>query len=166
VYLEQDAVTKNRKREGDKSPSLFTFFVRCRLMNVQLLVCDEITNNPVKKGHRLGTVLNHVTIPVLPYAIDLHLLVKIFDLPKEEGVDVTIKIYNVKGEIRGGTGTLVVRNYRENDQIPGVDRDIRITLVVTEPEILYFRCYVNEEEAAWYPMTVRLEEDTSSEKAV
>lgn len=134
-------------------------------MNVQLLVCDKITNNPVKKGHQLGTVLNHITIPVLPYAIDMHLLVKIFNLPKDESVDINVKIYNAKGEIRAVSGTLVVRNYREDDQVPGVDRDIQITLVITEPEILYIRCYVNKEEAAWYPLTVRLEEE-SPEKAV
>ncbi|WP_235918015.1 hypothetical protein [Paenibacillus lutrae] len=131
-------------------------------MNAQLIICDRISNNEQLKGHSLGTILNHLTIPVLPFVIELHVLVKLFDLPREESIDTVLTITHSNGEIIGKTPTSVLRNYRAEDQIPGVDQDLTLTLVITEPGILYIQCMVNGETATWYPLTIRLQESQVS----
>ncbi|MFS0838079.1 hypothetical protein [Paenibacillus sp. 1P03SA] len=127
-------------------------------MNAQLLVCDQITNNASLGGHALGTVLNQVSIPALPYVVELHVLIKLFDLPRHEFVDTALIITNSSGEIIDRTPATVLRNYRAEDQVPGVDQDLSLNLIVTDPGIIYIRCMVNGEEAAWYPLTIRLQE--------
>ncbi|WP_163854257.1 hypothetical protein [Paenibacillus elgii] len=128
-------------------------------MQAQLIVCDRITPNEQARGHQLGTVLNHRTIPVLPYALDLHILLKIFDLPQGKSIDTHFEFNNDRGERLGKTAMTVLRNYRADDQIPGVDKDFALTLVLTEPGIVHIKCFVDGEEAAWYPLTIRLQED-------
>lgn len=125
-------------------------------MKTQLIVCDRIVSNELWKGHELGRVLNHVTIPVVPFALNLFILLKIFDMPKEKSLDTSFVIYDQQGKELGVTNKTVLRNYRSEDQVPGVDRDFQITLVLTEPGILHIKCKVNNEEVAWYPLTVRL----------
>ncbi|MEC0231974.1 DUF6941 family protein [Paenibacillus alba] len=131
-------------------------------MKAQLMICDQIANNTQLKGHVLGTVLNSLTVPVLPFAIELHVLVKLFYLPREDSVDTALSIADANGEIIGLTPATVLRNYRAADQIPGVDQDLTVTLVVTEPGIIHVRCMLNGEEAASYPLTIRLEECQAS----
>ncbi|NEN81042.1 hypothetical protein [Paenibacillus elgii] len=128
-------------------------------MQAQLIVCDRITPNEQARGHQLGTVLNHRTIPVLPYALDLHILLKIFDLPQGKSIDTHFEVTNDRGERLGKTAMTVLRNYRADDQIPGVDKDFVFTLVLTETGIVHFKCFVDGEEVAWYPLTIRLQED-------
>ncbi|WP_088831064.1 hypothetical protein [Paenibacillus tyrfis] len=128
-------------------------------MQAQLIVCDRITHNEQAKGHQLGTVLNHQTIPVLPYALDLYILLKIFDLPQGKSIDTHFEFANDRGERLGKTAMTVLRNYRADDQIPGVDKDFALTLVLTEPGIVHIKCFADGEEAAWYPLTIRLQED-------
>ncbi|WP_025849175.1 hypothetical protein [Paenibacillus ehimensis] len=128
-------------------------------MKTQLIVCDRITHNEQARGHQLGTVLNHRTIPVLPYALDLHILLKIFDLPQGKSVDTHFEFTNQRGERLAKTAVTVLRNYRADDQIPGVDKDFAFTLVLTEPGIVHIKCIADGEEAAWYPLTIRLQEE-------
>ncbi|MBV6714848.1 hypothetical protein KV564_14390 [Paenibacillus chitinolyticus] len=133
-----------------------------RVLNAQLLVCDQITNNTLLGGHALGTVLNQVSIPALPYVIEMHVLIKLFDLPRHEFVDTALIITNSSGEMIDRTPATVLRNYRAEDQVPGVDQDVSLHLIVTEPGIIYIRCMINGEEAAWYPLTIRLQEQKVS----
>ncbi len=105
----------------------------------------------------MGRVLNQLTIPVLPYALDLHILLKIFDL--RQSVDAYLVFTNHCGEQLGRTTTTVLRNYRGEDQVPGVDKDYVVTLVITEPGIVHIRCFADGEEAAWYPLTIRVLEE-------
>lgn len=126
-------------------------------MITQLIVCDQILSNEQWRGHELGKVLNHVTIPVVPYALNLSILLKIFDMPRRESLDAYFIFCDQEGERLGGTEKTVLRNYRLDDQIPGVDKDFQVTLVLTEPGIVLIKCMVNNEEAAWYPLTVRME---------
>lgn len=146
---------------GGLIPLLFLLFTvkgECYL-NVQLIVCDQIINNEELRGHELGRVLNHITIPVIPYVLELHILLKIFNIPKDRAVDTHFLLTNQQGEEIGRTSTTVLRNYRADDQISGVDRDFAIMPVIVETGMINIRCFVDEKEEAWYPLTVRLQEE-------
>ncbi len=151
----------NTNGGGEISPLLFL----CQdnnggmKLNTQIIVCDRITSNPQLKGHELGKVLNDITIPVLPYAVELNILLKIFDFPAGEALDTHFIFTNSRGEKIGQTGLTVLRNYRMEDQVPGVDKDFTVILVLTEPGIVHIRCLANGKEAAWYPLTIRLQDE-------
>ncbi|WP_084159665.1 hypothetical protein [Paenibacillus ehimensis] len=133
-------------------------------MQAQLLICDEIMNDEEKKGHRLGMVLNHFTIPVLPYVISFHVLLKLFEISREDTIDTYLLITDPRGKIIGRTDTLFLRNYRKEDQVPGLDRNFYISLVISEIGTIHVKCFVNNKEVTWYPLTIRQQsiKDSSS----
>lgn len=129
------------------------------MMNSQIMVCDQITGNAEQRCHQLGNILNHIDIPVLPYAVDISILLKLFDISPDQPIDTKFEFRNNHGELIGKTGVTVLRNYRAKDQVPGVDKDFTVTLVLTEPGIVHINCIVNGEITAWYPLTVRLQDE-------
>ncbi|ADM68054.1 hypothetical protein GMA19_00169 [Paenibacillus polymyxa E681] len=127
-------------------------------MIAQIIICDQIQNDKQSKIHTLGTILNHVHIPVLPFVVKLYVLVKISDFPSRESLDMQLRIYDEQDEIIGTTSRLVLRNYRDLDMIPGVDAQLELSLVIVQSGNIRIKCFIDEEEVTWYPLMIRLAE--------
>jgi len=127
-------------------------------MKAQLLVCDEVRYDAAEKCHVLGKVRNAISVPTLPYVIDVTVFIKLFDFPREKEL-VQFVTFEHGYDLLGRTEFSVVRNYRKPDQVPGVDTFSPVSIVVCYTGIHYLRLYVDGEENAIYPLTIRLDED-------
>ncbi|WP_025675854.1 hypothetical protein [Paenibacillus polymyxa] len=127
-------------------------------MIAQIIICNHIQNDKQAKNHTLGTILNYVHIPVLPFVVKLFVLVKISDFPSRESLDMQLRIYDEQDKIVGMTSRLVLRNYRDSDMIPGVDAQLELSLVIVQSGNIRIKCFIDEEEVTWYPLMIRLSE--------
>ncbi|RXZ78599.1 hypothetical protein EBB07_26170 [Paenibacillaceae bacterium] len=125
-------------------------------MNAQLLICDRIMFLPEEKYHVLEKVLNVIDIPVLPYAVNVSVYAKLFDISPNEPMEQFIVITDSRGVMTGNSKPQVVRNMRASDQVPGVDSSFDLTFVVSRTGIHDLTLYVNGAEQAKYPLTVRM----------
>ncbi|MNP63986.1 hypothetical protein D3C76_1594450 [compost metagenome] len=71
-----------------------------------------------------------------------------------------MKIFNSRREVLGST-TYSNKNYRKNGQVPGVDQNYDIALLIEEPGPVFIECYINSEKMNWYPIDISFEEGYS-----
>ncbi|KQO10863.1 hypothetical protein [Paenibacillus sp. Leaf72] len=130
-------------------------------MHTQLIVCDEISFDIHKKKHVLGLVINQIKVQVLPSVVSFSYLLKITNMPINQEVLTEMKVVNSRQEILGST-TYYNRNYRTNSEIPGVDQNYDIDLLVEETGPIFLECYINDNKMNWYPIDISFEDGYQS----
>ncbi|MCY9764328.1 hypothetical protein M5X06_08920 [Paenibacillus alvei] len=126
-------------------------------MHTQIIVCNNINFDNTLKQHELGIVMNRIKIKSLPCVVNLSFLLKIIDMPVKDEINTEIRIVDSLSNILM-TRSYVHRNYREKDEIPGVDQDFIATILIEEIGTLFIECYINENKVNWYPVKIILEE--------
>lgn len=127
-------------------------------MHTQIIVCNNINFDNTLKQHELGIVMNRIKIKALPCVVNLSFLLKIIDIPEKGEINTEIKIVDSLSNVLM-TRSYVHRNYREKDEIPGVDQDFNATILIEEIGTLFIECYINENKVNWYPVKIILEEN-------
>ncbi|MOA21833.1 hypothetical protein D3C78_1423470 [compost metagenome] len=82
---------------------------------------------------------------------------KIINLPYDGEVSTEIRIVDSTNKLLS-TSQYVHRNYRSDDEIPGVDQGFEITLLHESTGTIFIECYINEKKTNWYPITVKMEQ--------
>jgi len=126
-------------------------------MNAQMIVCDCIRMNKEEKFHELGRVLNAIKVDTFPSIYTVSVFIKLFSLSMAEEIESYLKVLDEDGNVVAFVPNLKLRNYREEDQVPGIDMSIDIDLLICQPGIYTFVLYVNDLTIASYPLTVRFQ---------
>lgn len=132
-------------------------------MEAQILLCDHIDMNMEHKYHTLGKVLNAIEVETLPAIYKAAVFVKLFNIPIDDEIAGRIIVYDSEMEYSCYTGMISLRNYRGEDQVPGVDFNQDIRMVISVPGIYSVEFYVNDSKVASYPLTVRVNQKETSE---
>jgi len=127
-------------------------------VHTQIIVCDDISFDNTKKKHVLGMVTNQIKVRVLPAVIKFSFLLKITNMPINQEVLTEMKIINSRQEVIGHT-TYYNKNYRSNGEIPGVDQNYNIAVLVEETGPIFLECYINDNKMNWYPIDISCEEE-------
>lgn len=122
-------------------------------MEAQLIVCKKISFD---KSHSIENVLNHVDVEVFPCILNVEVFIKLIEISSIETTDLALIVINNEKNILNNSSTYAVRNYRDSDQIPGVDLDMKVQLVLLKSGVITFELYLNQEKVAKYPLTVRI----------
>ncbi|EFM10894.1 hypothetical protein PaecuDRAFT_2144 [Paenibacillus curdlanolyticus YK9] len=126
-------------------------------MEASLIVCNEGEFLPEQGTHRLGAVMNQLSIPTVPHVIPLFTLAKLSYLSSSQQHFVQIIAYNGQGEVVTATEKRMVRNQRGTHQVPGIDISFNHRVVFCDPGIHNFKLLVDDEVVAQYPLTVQVE---------
>jgi hypothetical protein len=129
-------------------------------MEAQLLVCDRISFDKEKKQHELGNVLNLISIPTFPYVINFTILAKLIYIKFDEDINCQLVIRDAHHNIVSYSNNFILRNHRSDDQVPGVDAHLDLSVILSIPGIIEVQLILNDEKRATYPLTVRLSETT------
>ncbi|SEN75739.1 hypothetical protein SAMN04487786_0197 [Paenisporosarcina quisquiliarum] len=121
-------------------------------MDVQLIICDSTIFD---KSHSIENVRNSVSVDTFPSIINLSTFVKIIDMPKNETIDFDLVVFDSKNNILNNASTFVLRNYREENEVPGIDFDLKVQLVILEKGNIYFKAYINRKEATSCPLYIK-----------
>jgi len=128
-------------------------------MKAQIIVSERVDFDKEIKKHVIRNVVNDVSVPALPYAVSFHIYVKLYEVPASEPFEVHLEVA-IDEETIGVSNVSVLRNYRKEDQIPGVDTSIGMGVVLIASGNYSFKllCSDTGEVLAEYPVTVRLDE--------
>jgi len=124
-------------------------------MNGQIMICDHITMNRELRYYELGRVLNDITVTTLPTIQTISILIKLFYVPLDGEFTVNLRVYDDEGEVRISKNDIYLKNFRTEDQIPGVDLKLDIPLLLYKTGIHTFELYDENHQIASYPITVR-----------
>lgn len=125
-------------------------------MNVQLLACDSINFVETSKRHHLGEVLNSITVPTLPFFLNLSIFVKILNLPVDELLDLSVRVIDSENNLLSYIGNYSIRNYRQPDQVPGIDVHFDVGFPLTVLGDIKIIAHIDEDEYASYPINIKL----------
>lgn len=121
-------------------------------MKAQIIVCEKTSFD---KSHSIKNVLNHVTVDVFPCILNVEVFIKLSGISSIETTDLALIVIDDENNNLNNSPSYAVRNYRDSDQIPGVDLDMKVQMVLLKSGIIEFDLYLNQEKAASYPLTVR-----------
>lgn len=124
-------------------------------MNGQIMICDRIEMNRELRYYELGRVLNDITVTTLPTIQTISILVKLFYVPLDGEFTVNIRVYDDDRQLSFSKNDIVLKNFRAEDQIPGVDLKIDIPLLLYKTGNHIFELYDENQQIASYPITVR-----------
>lgn len=122
-------------------------------MNTQLIVFDQVTFDSNLKQHTGGNVINRIRIKALPCVIQLSILLKIIDIPKNGEVFSEIKIVDIHNNLLSYS-SYVHRNYRQKPEIPGVDQNLTLSPLIEETGTIFIECYLDGIKVNWYPIEI------------
>lgn len=121
-------------------------------MEAQIIVCNKVNFD---KSHSIEKVLNHVNVEVFPWIVNVEVFIKISEISSIETTDLALLVIDDEKNILNNSPTFAVRNYRDSDQIPGVDLDMKVQLILLKSGNITFELYLNQEKVATYPLIVR-----------
>lgn len=99
-------------------------------MQAQIIVCKEATLDESTKSYFLDDILNRLEVPTLPYVITISVFIKLFNVPIDKTVDLSIQVIDPDKQSIALTEPLVVRNHRSAFQVPGVDTAMKLSFVL------------------------------------
>ncbi len=122
-------------------------------MEAQLIICKKVNFNKI---HSIEDVLNHINVSVFPCIVNIEVFIRLSEISSIETTDLSLLVIDNEKNILNNSPTFAVRNYRDSDQIPGVDLDMKVQLVLLKSGNITFELYLNQEKVAKYPLTVRI----------
>lgn len=123
------------------------------ILEAQLIVCNKVNFD---KSHSIDKVLNYINVDVFPSVVNVEVFIKLSEISSIETTDLALLVIDTENNILNNSPTFAVRNYRDSDQIPGVDLDMKVQLVLLKSGNVTFELYLNQEKVAKYPLTVRI----------
>ena len=127
-------------------------------MHTQLLVFEDLKFDQNKKAYIGSKIINSINVKVLPAVTNCSLLLKIINLPHDGEISTEIRIVDSANEVLS-ISQYVHRNYRQDDEISGVDQGFELTLLHENTGTIFIECYINEVKTNWYPITVKMEQE-------
>ncbi|WP_201716131.1 hypothetical protein [Rossellomorea arthrocnemi] len=124
-------------------------------MEAQMIICDKVTFDVV---HKLGSVINTIYVDCFPCIYEVEAFVKLIGIPSTQTTDFAVGVLDSEKEIVASSDIIAVRNYRDDDQVPGIDMDLKMQLLLCKKGIINFKLLLNKNEVTSYPITVRLRE--------
>lgn len=119
----------------------------------QLIICEK---SEFTKSHSIHNVINHIIVDAFPCVVDVAAFIKVIDLPAINTTDLDLVVFDSEGNLLNNFPTFALRNYRDQDQTPGVDLNLNVQLVILKSGIINFQLYLNKEKITFYPVTVRI----------
>jgi len=124
-------------------------------MNGQIMICDHITMNRELRYYELGRVLNDITVTTLPTIQTISILIKLFYVPLDGEFTMNFRVYDDEGQLCFSPKEILLKNFRAEDQIPGVDLKLDIPLLLYKTGIHTFELFDENHQISSYPITVR-----------
>ncbi|MFC4099266.1 DUF6941 family protein [Paenibacillus xanthanilyticus] len=134
-------------------------------MEASLIVCDGGEFLPEAGTHRLGEVVNRLSIPTVPYVVPLFTLAKLSYIAPDLQHSVKITAYTDDGEPISASETRIVRNQRSANQVPGVDISFKHHIVFYKEGVHTFQLAIDDELKVRYPLTVCIAGETAGADA-
>lgn len=127
-------------------------------MEAHLVACESIAFDAENKRFSLGNVLNVLYAPTYPCIVAFDLFLKIWNVERDRDVSAHLVATDDSDHVVSFTDKLMLRNCREEDQVPGVDTFVRLSLTLSVPGIVRVTLFLDDQPYAAYPLTVRTAE--------